>query len=149
VMNQGVIEQIGTPIEIYRKPATPFVADFVGSMNFIEGEIAAAGRVRVGAAELDCAASNGYAPGTRVGLCLRPEDVAVRNIGPGTLNRIPVTIAELDFLGAFCRVTLKPEAGGTPIIADFSINLMRDLGVAEGQHLEVALPPDRIQVFAR
>jgi iron(III) transport system ATP-binding protein len=149
VMNQGVIEQIGTPIEIYRKPATPFVADFVGSMNFIEGEIAAAGRVRVGAAELDCAASNGYTPGTRVGLCLRPEDVAVRNIGPGTLNRIPVTIAELDFLGAFCRVTLKPEAGGTPIIADFSINLMRDLGVAEGQHLEVALPPDRIQVFAR
>jgi iron(III) transport system ATP-binding protein len=149
VMNQGVIEQIGTPMEIYRKPATPFVADFVGSMNFLEGEIAAAGRVRIGTAELDCTGSNGYVPGTRVGLCLRPEDVAVRNIGPGTPNRIPVTIAGLDFLGAFCRVTLQPEAGGTPIIADFSINLMRDLGVAEGQHLEIALPPDRLQVFAR
>jgi iron(III) transport system ATP-binding protein len=150
VMNQGVIEQIGSPIEIYRKPATPFVADFVGSMNFLEGEIAAAGRVRIGAAELDCAAaSNGYAPGTRVGLALRPEDVAVRNVGPATPNRIGVTIATLDFLGAFCRVTLKPETGGTPIVADFSINLMRDLGVAEGQHLDVALPPDRLQVFAR
>jgi iron(III) transport system ATP-binding protein len=149
VMNQGVIEQIGTPLEIYRRPATPFVADFVGSMNFLEGEIAAPGRVRVGVAELDCSGSNGYQPGTRVGLCLRPEDVAVRNVGPATPNRVAVTIAGLDFLGAFCRVTLQPEAGGAAIVADFSINLMRDLGVAEGQRLEVALPPDRLQVFAR
>jgi iron(III) transport system ATP-binding protein len=149
VMNHGAIEQIGTPMEIYRRPATPFVADFVGAMNFLDGEIAAAGRVRVGTAELDCAASAGLAPGTRVGLALRPEDVAVRNLGPATPNRIGVTIAGLDFLGAFCRVTLKPESGGAPLVADFSINLMRDLGIAEGQPLEVALPPDRLQVFAR
>jgi iron(III) transport system ATP-binding protein len=149
VMNQGVIEQIGTPLEIYRRPATPFVADFVGSMNFLEGEIAAPGRVRIGAAELECTGSNGYVAGTRVGLCLRPEDVAVRNVGPATANRVPVTIAGLDFLGAFCRATLQPETGGAPIVADFSINLMRDLDVAEGQRLEVALPPDRLQVFVR
>jgi iron(III) transport system ATP-binding protein len=149
VMNHGVIEQIGSPLEIYRKPATRFVADFVGSMNFLEGEVAATGRVRVGGAELDCALSKGLAPGTQVGLALRPEDVAVRNVGPATPNRIGVTIAALDFLGPFCRVTLKPEADGAPIVADFSINLMRDLGVAEGQRLEVALPPDRLQVFAR
>ena len=43
VMNHGVIEQVGTPLEIYRSPRTAFVADFVGTMNFIEGMMAEAG----------------------------------------------------------------------------------------------------------
>src|SRR5207244_3726861 len=100
------------------------------------------------AVELVCAASEGCETGTAVGLCLRPEDVAVRNIGATTPNRLPVTVVTLDFLGAFCRATLKPEGGGT-VVADFSINLMRDLHVAEGQRLEVALPPDRLQIFRK
>ena len=37
VMNHGVIEQVGTPLEVYREPATAFVADFIGSMNFMPG----------------------------------------------------------------------------------------------------------------
>jgi iron(III) transport system ATP-binding protein len=53
VMNQGVIEQVGTPEEIYRHPASPFVADFVGTMNFLPGTAADHGRVRLGGVELD------------------------------------------------------------------------------------------------
>ena len=56
VMNRGAIEQIGTPIEIYRQPASPFVADFIGLMNFIPGTVTAPDRVRCGELELACAA---------------------------------------------------------------------------------------------
>jgi iron(III) transport system ATP-binding protein len=105
--------------------------------------------VRVGATELECLATNGYAPGQSVGVCLRPEDVAVRNVGATTPNRIAVRVSGLDFLGAFCRATLRPEGSGDQVVADFSINLMRDLGVEEGQLLNVALPPDRLQLFPK
>ena len=48
VMNQGVIEQIGTPEEIYGQPASAFVADFIGTMNFIPGTVSEAGSVKIG-----------------------------------------------------------------------------------------------------
>src|SRR3954453_12205655 len=55
VMNQGVIDQVGRPLEIYRAPATPFVADFVGSMTFLDAEISGADRLRIGTLEIICA----------------------------------------------------------------------------------------------
>ena len=48
VMNQGVIDQVGVPLEIYRLPTTSFVADFVGSMTFLNAEVSGADRLRVG-----------------------------------------------------------------------------------------------------
>jgi len=148
VMNQGVVEQVGTALEIYRRPATAFVADFVGTMNFLDGVVAGPGRVRAAGAELACEAPAGFPPGTAVGVCVRPEDVAVRNLGPVTPNRLAAEVATLDFLGPFCRATLS-LGRGERIVADFSSNLMRDLGVAEGQRIEVALPPERLRLFAR
>ena len=146
VMNHGDIEQIGTPLEIYRRPASPFVADFVGSMNFLQGKVLGEGRVRLGPTELACA-TDGFAAGDEVGVCVRPEDVMVRNVTASTANRVGVTVGTLDFLGAFCRATLQPDGDIAPFVADFSINLMRDLAVAEGQRLEVALPADRLRLF--
>ena len=52
VMNQGVIEQVGTPMEVYRDPATPFVADFVGKINVLPGACTRAGDLRIGAQPL-------------------------------------------------------------------------------------------------
>ena len=46
VMNQGVIEQVGSPTEVYRKPASAFVADFVGTTNFLPGVVVGRGIVR-------------------------------------------------------------------------------------------------------
>jgi iron(III) transport system ATP-binding protein len=146
VMNQGAIEQVGAPQDIYRAPATAFVADFVGSMNFLAGTLEAPDRVKVGGLAFACPPQDGLAPGTDVRLCIRPEDVRVRDLPADAANRVSVEVAELDFVGAFCRATLK--AGGTTLIADFSSNLMRDLGVAAGKKLDVALPSDRVRVFA-
>ena len=65
-------------------------------------------------------------------------------------NRIATRVSLLDFLGSFCRARLEPEvAPDVAILADFSANLMRDLGVAEGQKLTIALPPESLRVFAK
>src|SRR4051812_44994500 len=61
VMNQGVIEQVGTPSDIYRKPASAFVADFVGTMTFLDAEVSGPEKLRFGAVELACQTINGFA----------------------------------------------------------------------------------------
>jgi len=146
VMNAGAIEQVGTPQEIYRKPASAFVADFVGSMNFFSGTLEAPQRVKVGALSLACPPQDGLAPGSKVQLCIRPEDVRVRDLPVDAANRVTVEVAELDFVGAFWRAALS--VGEVSLMADFSSNLIRDLGVEQGRRLDIALPPDRLRVFA-
>src|SRR5215210_2511494 len=77
VMNQGVIEQVGSPQEIYRNPTTAFVADFVGTMTFLPGTLVALDKVKVAGFTFDCPVQDGLAPGNKVALCIRPEDVRV------------------------------------------------------------------------
>ena len=150
VMNQGVIEQVGTPSDIYRKPSTAFVADFVGAMTFLDAEIVSAQRVKLGSAEITCADNRGFPHGTPVRIGLRPEEILVRNIDRLTPNKLTTNVALLDFLGPFCRAHLELEvAPGRSLIADFSVNLMRDLKIAQGQTLTIALPPESLRVFAR
>ncbi|MBI2247426.1 MAG: putative 2-aminoethylphosphonate ABC transporter ATP-binding protein [Armatimonadetes bacterium] len=150
VMNQGVIEQIGTPMEIYRDPRTAFVADFVGEMNFLDGQLVAPGRVRVGGAELQCMLTDGLGDHATVRICFRPEDVDVRASGAGTVNAMPVEITALDFLGSFYRATLRPTtADAAEVRADVPIHLQRELDIAPGRMITVSLPSDRIRVFAR
>ena len=60
VMNHGVIEQVGTPAEIYRAPAIAFVADFVGTMSFLDAKVAGPERMRSGALEIDCTPIAGF-----------------------------------------------------------------------------------------
>jgi iron(III) transport system ATP-binding protein len=149
VMNHGVIEQVGTPPEIYRQPASPFVADFIGTMNFVKARLAAPGRVRFGGIELSCpATAAGWPENAEVTVAVRPEDVVVRNIGEAGNNHFDATIIEMDFLGSFYRSTLVPtRAPEVAITADFSINAVNDLGLADGRTLPVALPADRLRVF--
>ena len=150
VMNQGVIDQVGGPSEIYRHPTTAFVADFVGSMTFIDAEVDGPDGVRVGGLNLRCKDAQKFIKGAQVRLGLRPEEVRVRNLDSATQNKLEAKVASLDFLGAFCRARLHPDAApGITILADFSANLMRDLAVTEGQTLAIALPPESLRLFAR
>jgi putative spermidine/putrescine transport system ATP-binding protein len=74
VMDAGRVEQVGPPLEVYRRPATAFVARFIGSTNLLPGIAVAANRVRVGGAELQLADGNGAREGERVVVSVRPED---------------------------------------------------------------------------
>jgi iron(III) transport system ATP-binding protein len=150
VMNQGIIEQVGSPQEIYRKPVTAFVADFVGTMTFLEAEVSGPMSLRVGAIDLACADAARFRSGSAVRIGLRPEEIRVRNIDHATPNRIATKVTMLDFLGPFCRAHLRPDAAPeVAILADFSLNLMRDLAVRQGQSLTIALPPESLRIFAK
>ena len=110
VMNRGGVEQVGSAAEIYARPATAFVADFVGEMNILEGVVAAPGRVRVGALALDCPALGARAAGERVRLGLRPEEVRIRGVDAGSRQtRWPSRSSCWISSGAFCRATLRAD----------------------------------------
>ncbi len=147
VMNQGVIEQIGTPEGVYRRPATAFVADFVGKMSFFPGRITGPGRVQIAGVELACADDRGMATGQAVSLGLRPEEVKVRGVVPNEPNAVEVVVDDLEFLGSFYRARLLPGGEAVPITADFSANLMRDMGIAEGIRIHVVLPAESLRLF--
>jgi iron(III) transport system ATP-binding protein len=148
VMNQGAIEQVGTPEEIYRHPETPFVADFVGHMTFLDAVATGPATVRVGALDLVLGEGSGFLPGTPVRLAMRPEAIRTRSITADTPNRFDVQIGELSFLGSFCRAQLLPVSSpDTPIAADFSANAMRDLAIRPGEIRAVAMPAETLRVF--
>jgi len=148
VMNHGVIEQVGTPEEIYARPASEFVAEFVGTMNFLDGVMAGPGVVRVAGLDLACPLAGALAPGTAVRLGLRPEEVRVRDLKAGASNTLPARVVALEFLGAFCRAKLALDgAPGVTLTADFSTNAVRDLGISTGAGLAVMLPPEALRAF--
>lgn len=149
VMNEGVIEQVGTPLEIYRHPASPFVADFVGAMNFLPATVTGPNSVRIGASDLTVTGGlNGSAQGATVTVCIRPEDVTTRAIDKTSANMIEATVDDLEFLGSFYRAALTTtDDGKIEFMADFSINLVRDINVTDGMTIAVSLPEGRLRVF--
>jgi iron(III) transport system ATP-binding protein len=148
VMNRGRVEQMGSPMETYGRPASAFVADFIGAMNMFDAVVAGPDQVRVGPLTLACSGLGARAEGQHVRLGLRPEEVRIRGVEPGAVNAIPVRVELLDFLGSFCRATLRPDAAADRVIlSDFSANAMRDLDIREGKALTIALPPELLRVF--
>ena len=149
VMNHGVIEQVGTPNDIYDHPASPFVADFIGSMNFLNGHAASDNLVALGGITIRVDNAQKALDRGQITVCIRPEDVATRGVDADNENAIEATVAELEFLGSVHRATLDINGDGSlRFRADFSANLMRDLAIAEGKTVHVAFPPDRLHVFA-
>ncbi len=139
VMNRGAIEQIGSPAEVYRKPATEFVADFISALDDTH--------VKAGPLVFETAPFS-IRQGSTVKLGIRPEEVRVRNLGADVPNRLDTRIEALEFLGAFARARLVPVvAPELQVTADFSMNALRDLSLVEGQSLTVSLPPETLRVF--
>lgn len=147
VMNRGAIEQIGSPFEIYREPASPFVADFIGVMNFVAATVVRSDLVRLSGIELACDA-DGFAPGTDVTLAIRPEDIAVEDVGPGSPNGLRARVDALAFLGSFFRADLVGDTTpGILLRADLPVDLVRRRAIAEKHVLECRLPPERIRIY--
>jgi putative spermidine/putrescine transport system ATP-binding protein len=117
VMNEGRVEQIGSPFEIYNYPRTRFVASFVGTLNILQGRIVdpEGGKIAIDGQEIRAVRGvvNG-APGDMRAVALRPEAI-VRGGEGGARNRIDGTIEEVNFLGAVVRIRVR--------IADNSVSL--------------------------
>jgi len=118
VMYGGKAEQVGTPFEIYNRPATKFVANFVGTLNVLEGTVtdAASGKVRVGDSDVVLKQSlNGAKAGDTLSLALRPEAIALGK-QQGRDATIGGEISEVNFLGSVIRV--KVGLGKTAVSLD-------------------------------
>jgi iron(III) transport system ATP-binding protein len=147
VMNQGTIEQIGTPLEVYRTPATPFVADFVGKTNLLPATGAGERHVQVGGHRLECRDYGSIAPSAALRVSFRPEDVLVRGVGAATPNAASAVVERVEFLGAYSRLTFRMAGIEQALVADLSVNDMAEFRLRIGDSLQVALPPERLRVF--
>ncbi len=151
VMNHGHIEQTGTPLEVYERPATPFVADFLGKVNVLKATCLGGGRYRVGRVELSTRA-NGVANGAAVRLYLRPEDRVLADAGPVETmpNALRGRVEHVDFLGTYCLAAIDVDGfDGQRLLVYFSLNQAIELGVREGVSIPFALRGERVRVFAQ
>src|SRR4051794_37736992 len=109
VMNEGRVEQMGTPFEIYNEPRTRFVASFVGTLNILQGRVldSASGRVVVDDQEISVAKGlSGAQPGAACALALRPEAIVLDGRVDGR-NNLQGSIEEVSFLGSVVRVRVR------------------------------------------
>jgi mannopine transport system ATP-binding protein len=155
VINNGRLEQIGTPVDLYDSPASIFVADFIGKMNFIDGEWISgggggAGIIRVGdlgslpalAPREDSAVTTARRP---VRATIRPERLQLRKRGQGNEHSLKGTIESVIFVGSYRTFLVRvgdallqvqvPAAGDSDHLV-------------QGDAVDVTCDPTAIQLFA-
>jgi putative spermidine/putrescine transport system ATP-binding protein len=108
VMREGRIEQAGTPFEIYNRPATAFVASFVGSLNILEATVldAEGGVLAVDGQRITTAGPVRKGGGEAVRLSVRPEAITLRN-GVASNNHLEGTLSNVMFLGSIVRLSVS------------------------------------------
>jgi iron(III) transport system ATP-binding protein len=150
VMNHGAIEQVGTPMQVYREPASPFVADFVGKVNRLAAVAEGDRWFRCGEKRLQCPPSAGadFLPGREVALYLRPEDRIVDGVRDDDPLRCSGVVQHVEFLGSNCLAEVLVDGiPGQPMQLQFSLNQMDEFDVRQGGTLRFALRADRLRVF--
>jgi thiamine transport system ATP-binding protein len=119
VMNDGRVEQVGTPEAVYREPASRFVAEFVGDNNLLDGEVAGTDPPRATVegctVRLPARAAGRLAVGDRVALSVRPEAIAVGTDAGERETTLEATVEGVEFLGETYR--LHCTWGGRELLA--------------------------------
>jgi iron(III) transport system ATP-binding protein len=146
VMNQGVIEQVGTPMQVYRDPATPFVADFVGKINVLPGRLQPGRSVHIGQLRFECELDADA--GRDVKVYLRPEDLLARPIAAGDSNVFHADIEKIEFLGSYCHVSVRSaDISEQALTVYLSLNYLAEQGLEVGSRLPLRVMPERMRFF--
>ena len=103
VMNNGVIEQVGTPEDIYNEPVNAFVADFIGEANILNGTMIDDCRIRILGKELECV-DKGFGRNTPVDVVIRPEDIIITPPDKGQLTGI---VESTTFKGVHYEMSIR------------------------------------------
>jgi putative spermidine/putrescine transport system ATP-binding protein len=141
VMYGGKIEQIGPPAEMYGHPATPFVAEFIGTMNRLVATVASDGMVEYEGLPLQVDAARGLPRGEQVLCLVRPETVdIVPADGPTPANALGGEVIANTFLGSVTRVRVADESGARTLTADLSTAEAAQLSV--GTKVVASFPAD-------
>jgi ABC-type Fe3+/spermidine/putrescine transport system ATPase subunit len=152
VMNGGRVEQVGAPRDLYERPASAFVRDFLGQTVILRGvvkelandDVVVAMDGALAGATLHGRPSPGAAlsVGTAVQLAIRPEDIDVTATGDADGNALVGTIEALLFVGD--RYEARVTLGGEQRIL---LLLSRARTWREGQRVQLGLPPDAVSVW--
>ncbi len=143
VFNAGRIVQRGSPQEIYRRPRNQFVADFVGSANFLSGTVAGQsdGMVTVNTPQgtFRCVFADVVTPGQTAVVTVRPEDLSLSEKYPGdTLNVFPGKIAHRVFLGEVTDYLVDLGDG-----REIRVRAEPEVDFAVGRPVHVGIPPQK------
>lgn len=152
VMNKGKIEQIGSPTDLYERPRTPFVRDFLGRLIVVEGVldgeaeqrrvILDQGGQRVGQI-VGVEPPAGLSAGDRVGVHLRPEDVDIKPRGPGETgpNQVAARVLSSVYLGDSFEYVL--DIGGSNVLLDAPRRVVH----RPGDEVVIEVDPQRTMVW--
>ena len=151
VINAGRVEQIGTVNEIYYKPATRFVASFIGESNIVEAEILRTEGELIhcrleGGLELSVRTPNPPAH-SKVLLSLRPEKIRLTRENPGGRNSFPGTIEMEIFKGAVDDLTISVQ-GGLQLGAVLTNDGQAESDLHEGERVFARIQPEDIHIVA-
>src|SRR5262249_10664105 len=113
VMNQGHIEQLGPPEELYERPATPFVAGFLGASNLLPGVVEGADAVRLADGTIVRAQVNGKSGPVAAGV--RPEKISIGR--GGGVNELAGTVVETAYIGVATQLVVNTTAGTVHVFA--------------------------------
>ncbi|MDE2571073.1 MAG: ABC transporter ATP-binding protein, partial [bacterium] len=117
VMSNGVIQQVGTPEELYEQPRNRFVADFIGKSNFFTGTIETPSCFRTTTGVRIAFGPNGAPSHGEVVLAVRPEKIAVVGEAPASApNAFPARVELVTYLGARSEYLLRLETGEQLIV---------------------------------
>ncbi|WP_068316437.1 ABC transporter ATP-binding protein [Polycladidibacter hongkongensis] len=147
ILNEGIIQQVGTPKELYTKPANPFVAGFIGSpsMNLLEGKLTQSGdTIQIeldGGVTLPCPQTAPQSASGRVIIGMRPEHLHLGEAAAGAIN-ITGRLDHVEPTGA--QNHLKVKFGKNTITA--TDNTLQDL--ASNAEVTLSLPTDKLHIFA-
>ena len=148
VMGDGRIQQVGTPLDIYRRPANAFVADFIGTTNMLDG-IVDSSAVKIGDSRFAVSELPDHlSDGDRIHLSIRPEELVVAKAGcaphpPG--GRLEGTVAFVRDVGATIETHI--DCGTVRLIAAASPKDRPE--VRSGDRAVVCFPPDACVVLAK
>jgi ABC-type Fe3+/spermidine/putrescine transport system ATPase subunit len=150
VMNEGRVEQLGSPLELYDDPQTPFVRDFLGKTIILRGTVDARGNGWIGvevegtSSRLSCRndVSPGIIPGQKVYLAIRPEDVALSEHSGREENSLSGGIETCLFVGGHYEVSLRLENGERILLY-----LPRGAKCEEGRRISVVFSRERTSLW--
>ena len=137
VMNEGTVQQIGKPTDIYNEPQNAFVADFIGESNIIDGRMLRDYRVRFAGREFECLDS-GFAQGEAVDVVIRPEDV---DIVPGDAGQLTGTITSVTFRGVHFEIIVDVQG--------FKWMIQTTDEHKEGENVRLFVEPDAIHIMKK
>jgi iron(III) transport system ATP-binding protein len=118
IMNEGRVEQIGAPVEVYGKPASRFVADFIGKANFLEGRAVDATTIEVAGVHIDVPNGVPQAAGSPLTAVVRPEALTIHPAERAPVGAVRARVRRAAFLGAIGEVVVEVGGNGATWLVD-------------------------------